>query len=1518
MMLALFRTPSAALQTYRILLDGEMYDVDGAPVLLKADGGVPAGARWITVHPPGHEKGQPVLIQETERGSGVFHVVGGAGGKLNYLKLRGVKSAGDYAKDVREKQAARREAKKQQRQAEKQAGVHEQRQAERKAIDEARTHHEKAFIQEVAQAVGWSDEDMQLPAEQLNGLSDEARRAAEGRHHRDLLGRARQTAELQRRKLTIDADARAAADIGEFEAHEPGSGGLGYAPAYVDRTRDQAGDIAAEARAIDDSRKTDDDRRQATTAKERATKIKGELESLDSRAKDLKVKVLDTAQAIKVLQAARKMRTAQKRAAAAKRAVDRGESKAYVVEVGDEPSEADIRRDVENDLRTTRTRAFLGEIGKIEGYENALGRHIGVGAHNGFNSVSLATAGVGVIDRDVVDVLGIAGAAQAMAHRLRTDLTPEQLQQTADALEQYHVDHYMQRSDEALREAQELEDAARELQAGESTDGHDLDEAREIHQQRQQALGEARRVLGVALGEMEAHAALLTALRARETQQLQLPLGRLATEDAVRRLRAIGLERGDYTIEHAGSEVIARVTTDGMLRVAKPTDRAHLDRVRDSLDIIEGRQDDTNFWPQGVAKRPDLALPPAPALHPHALAEDFAPGDDLHQSIRDHIGSRMADGHAIGDIVRDLHTQAYAEKAGDRTQDYFRALGEVVPLKGPDGKMVENEGRRQAFTEMADSWAQQRHGGRFEPLHAQQLHADEKSIEALHRAFADEPAGPIAFRPVGELTPQDQTALRRHFDQHIARDDASIADLRREHDAHGTREPERETDDMFGRGTNPEWVQWKQRGEQLRQQIAERSLDWHKYSQIMGGSAEAYAAVKDHLRGRVAEKLHEAHNRLRPDAPLRLGRAPLQNHLRHLDAVDPASREKRMAEHREMIDGMRNRTAGRYASGGVTEKLDAARERQAALEQSQLGFFAASETPAAERPHGPEERATLGAAAEHRLSQMAQLVGQNFKPGQPVKVWQPSMTGKFVNQQRAIKLIERNKRLALAQGVGSGKTSMGLGAFAHLQQQGKAKRGLFMVPSIVQGQFGAEASAMLEPGKFKWHAEPGATRAQRLAAYRDPGTHFNVVTHQAFRDDMIHLGAQHAGVSEGEMSSRLQSMSRAERKAWAADVMRREGMDHDFAMIDEGHDLLNRAGKQDSMLANVVDAVTDNTAHYVNASADPVKNDPSEAFDLLRKMDPERYTDRAAFMRRYGVDTPAAKDALRREMAPYLFPGRIESGVKVRRNETVVPLSDAQKEAIDEIEQHVSNVRMARLEGKTHVESARSLSPHSFEGVDPARHEEVARRLADSIGVLRETAVDRAINAHPEAAKLESVSQHVKARAGKPGVIFARSLDAVHAIADRLQREGHRVVTITGKDSAREKAAKRLKFKPEKGDPQADILVASDAGAVGMNAQRGQWLLQYDTPRTAKTHAQRNGRIERMGQKNAEIELTDLVADHEVERRARGRLKSKYALREILTSPLEGLEESGFAAYLNRHRAAHAPDGNDGRQGGQP
>ena len=124
-------------------------------------------------------------------------------------------------------------------------------------------------------------------------------------------------------------------------------------------------------------------------------------------------------------------------------------------------------------------------------------------------------------------------------------------------------------------------------------------------------------------------------------------------------------------------------------------------------------------------------------------------------------------------------------------------------------------------------------------------------------------------------------------------------------------------------------------------------------------------------------------------------------------------------------------------------------------------------------------------------------------------------------------------------------------------------------------------------------------------------------------------------------------------------------------------------------------------------------------------------------------------------------------------------------------------------------------------------------------------------------------------------------------------------MSITGSDTAAEKERKRLMFNPESGEAQADILVASDAAATGMNVQRGQWLWQHDTPQTAKTHAQRRGRIDRVGQKN-EVELADAIADHPLEQKDRTRLSTKYGLRDMMTSPLDGIDDTGLAYFLQQ------------------
>lgn len=1494
--------------------------------LIKA---APAGARWITVHPNGPgSQGQPLLVQESKHGSGVFHVIGGAGGKLNYLKLRNVRDPGEYHQEAAERrkirQAHRAAERKQIAKREKESGTRGEKQRQRVAVDDERRAAEHGFIAETAKAMGWKDHVFD-PAAHPN-LSEAALHAAARKHHREWLKRANEAVDKHEQVLLQDADARARAlghdplepdaeplDLSDIGLQPTRKAQLGASTNFHKESAKRGADTAeiqaeAEASAPEPT---------PGTVKRRITgeAIAEELKGFRSGAEDAPDRppgdepALDTNTILNLARAQKQAKVARKRAAEIKRRIDTDEETrgAYHLSVSDVGMD-EVREDLLNDLRTASTRAFLGEIGtRHADPDKTLGAAMTEGAYGSINALAVTVAGAGLMDRMVVDTLGIAPSAQILARKLKSQLSTDELADLQDAMGEYHADHYLKATESALKKAREAEAAANAIDIDEAATGADLQTLKALNDRRAQAADEAGRILGRTLGEMEANAALVAALRGSDPDRLSLPIGGISREDAVTRARAIGLEPGDYRVHTVGREQYLEIGAAGMDRLTTPVKREDLDRYRESRAILTGERDELGWLPAGIADRPDLGMDGLqPGVAPK-LAEPFAPGEDLPRSIRDYIGGRTADGDAPADILADLHSQALSDQSGDSAA-YWKALDETVPRHGDDGKPILADAHRERFEAMADAFVHDRYGAARQPLHRQRVEANGPTIDALHRTLAEIPEGAAAYKPVGDLTLQDRRGLRQWFARNVAAKDERGRELAGELKAIEDREPPKTAPLLFGAdGPNPDWHRWKTERDGKADELNASGLTWARYAQGMGGSTAAITAVQDLVRSEVSRVFAEHHNMLNRGARLKIGRQSIRGGLDHLDMIDPQARAERQRQRAKLADSLQERDRGKYASGSVSDKLSQAAEHRRAAEQSQVDMFGFAAPDTDEPPDVPlkgDQRYSLGHAAERQIAGLMQHVGRNFKPGDQVKLWHPSMNGKHVLGQRAIKYIEANKRVALGLGVGTGKTLVGLGAFTDLHNQGKAKKGLFVVPSSVQGQFHGEALRYLDPSKgYNWHAKPGASRDERLAAMRDPENHFSVVTHQSLRDDLLHLGAESAGIEPAAMAEKLAGMSVAERKAWAEKVMDEAGIKPDFVMLDEAHGSLNRKGKDNSALANVLDAVGHNAEYHVLASADPVKNDASEVHSLLQKLDPERYADRDRFLRRYGGDTPAKRDALRREMTPYLMTGHATPDVKVSRTERSVALNEGQRKAVDEIGKHLAAARMGRIKGKPDVGAIKALSPASFEGVPEAQHGKVAARLQRSLGVLRESAMRSAIDDRGKSAKLEDVSKLAAERKGKPGVIFAHSLDVARDLHDRLTKEGHRVGLLTGAQSGKERDAVRQGFQPEAGDPKHDILVMSDAGAVGINAQRGQWLVQYDVPQTAMVHAQRQGRINRIGQKN-DVELIDLVADHPHEHRARERLRDKYALRETLTDPIAGLDDTGVAAYLARRQAA--------------
>jgi superfamily II DNA or RNA helicase len=475
---------------------------------------------------------------------------------------------------------------------------------------------------------------------------------------------------------------------------------------------------------------------------------------------------------------------------------------------------------------------------------------------------------------------------------------------------------------------------------------------------------------------------------------------------------------------------------------------------------------------------------------------------------------------------------------------------------------------------------------------------------------------------------------------------------------------------------------------------------------------------------------------------------------------------------------------------------------------------------------------------------------------------------------------------------------------------GQGKKILMAVPSIVQEQFGAEAANFLDPTSgIKIHAVPGESFEQRLQAYRDPEKHAVVMTHASVRDDSVRLLASHRGISTDDAARWAMEAQPEELKENLKAAFAKEGVNFDALMVDEGHDALNRKGKPDSLLARIIDAHGHNASHYIGATGSPVKNDPSEAHDWLHKIDPVRYpkSSRDEFLRRYGTDSAVSRRALKAELSRYFFTERVGSGKTAHHHDANITLDAEQNARIADIEKAAGKLRL----GENPVKWAKMLAPKAFEGKPEEEHAAIADGVRKAVGTFRESAMDRVINIGgakmTAAVKMarESIAE------GKPVVIFAHRLEAVEALHKAMEDAGLRVVSISGKDSSKDKPGKLAAFQGAPGRaPTADILIASDAASTGANLQRGKHLIHFDQPMTYKTHEQRTARIDRLGQ-TSDVEVTNLLADHAYDRNARARVQKKQVLAGIYQSKEGYLDDSGIGMTLRALRARKAQQSED-------
>lgn len=715
---------------------------------------------------------------------------------------------------------------------------------------------------------------------------------------------------------------------------------------------------------------------------------------------------------------------------------------------------------------------------------------------------------------------------------------------------------------------------------------------------------------------------------------------------------------------------------------------------------------------------------------------------------------------------------------------------------------------------------------------------------------------------------------------------------------------------------------------------------WDRYLDSHDGNVDkAYKSIQEHLAGEFNTRFAAHYTKL-TGRPLQTADVTMQNAKAHALGLtsDPVEWKKRMSaagkKTRSEAAGINRRKSGQFGDG---EKAAAAKAKIAEAERSQLSLVQDEEASAGETAG---RRVSLGDRVEGQLASIMSQAAPRWNPkADPVGLFSIGMGDdteggkKFYKQQRAIKMMDVQPKLGLFFGAGSGKSLTTIGMYTHLNQQGKVKRALFAVPSVVQKQFGGEALRYLDPAAersdgrkgYQWHAEAGASPEERHAAYKNGNMDFMVLTHQGLRDDTYHAIAEHTGRDRDSIPDWFAGLSRKKRGDVTKAAFEHMGW-HGFDMlyIDEAHLLSNRAGKEDSGMSNALTAIGDMTSHYIRGTGTPVKNDASEAFDHLSQLDPARFSDRTSFMRQYGGHTASARGALQRITARYFYQDKVESGVNADHQRPAIKLSDTQRSQYKAVHEAYTKARQENQDAKREkrdpnpeilIPAMQTLSPNSFKNRPEEEHLEVAKKLLPAAGAMRDSAYNRVINSgtFEDNAKFQEIARMAdeyrskewtdakgNKRTGKPGIVFARNLQAVSELKRGLAAAGHRVATITGSMSGDEKDAARRAFAPESKkdeDATADIMILSDAGNTGLNLQRGKWVAHVDTPLTSPTFEQRNARINRLGQTD-DVDVHQLLTDTPFDGKAARRLETKSETSHVFQDSSHSLDDTGMAAQI--------------------
>lgn len=804
-------------------------------------GDIPAGARWITVHPHHDDRGVPVLIMPHE--DGTASVIGGAGGKLNYLKLNKLRSPEEWKAKAAERKAAR--AEKERKRVESQTS--EEKEQEQAETQRAKEYHQTARHQNALETLNYLKEsgvDHGLSDEHIEALSHPPGPDTEPDAVKEWQQKTREAVKtvknIQRayeHKLVTDHEARAAARLGD-ESLE----GLGndLIQGRDHTATNQDGQEISQMQQLPDGRwlvRTDGDEPDQVyeewqnAAKRHASNVAvhdsthGGQPSQSETFYDpsqwvqqAKEEQLPEGFTFKADAAAKLAELASQR-----KAIDKGEKNAFqeikqgspfkepgyeTYGVGD--VDGDAIAQLEANAQTLQdaisNHDLLSLVGQVD--PTGLRKHVTFGGYAKLGEIASDVLKQNTIDRPLVDALGHNEAAKLVAYQIRQTLSDREYDAvvaaqaahhaewsrslTAETMEQ--VSPIMNKLREVHTRMMQLEKEAEGLASAEGYTPQQQIELDNLTYESQQLHAAAQKMLGSAVGQMQASAAMTAALEGRprsltlKTKEQLQHAGELVPtqwgdrpEDWDGRgsaLDAYGLTPDDIAVDDGPDGQIATIKESGLQKIAQQSyDPEDTEAYERAIAIKRGDHDEADFTPKGFAYRPKHTFSSVTdeaqkfdtqlnAVPPRAARPELE-RRWMIASVKRYLGARVANGENPLNVRRDLFAPGtYAAMGLD--EDASRKVRDAVDAMDQQlfsGRKVRDSDVRRAYQELGDKEAARQRRSRStsdaEALHKQRLDK-EAAVEAAHRTLAAMPMARAAMKDWHEMSSQERRYLREY------------------------------------------------------------------------------------------------------------------------------------------------------------------------------------------------------------------------------------------------------------------------------------------------------------------------------------------------------------------------------------------------------------------------------------------------------------------------------------------------------------------------------------------------------------------------------------------------------------------------------------------------------------------------------------------------------------------------------------------------------------------------------------